>query len=366
VRLLFSAAFDTQANVGIATYIRNVAPELAKLCELTVLTPDPELFTNSARTIRTPACTRSHPGRVFWTSARLARYTKRDFDAMLSPTPVVPINSSLPAVAVVHDLTPLMLPQLHSTRLKALFWLGLQSLRRAEAIITDSASTRRDLVAHTRLVPSERITVVHAGPNIAPGYSDSLFAARLTPYVLYVGGHARHKNLSRLISAFERLQYSSSLKLVIAGWSKPELIARTRRVIQRYDLQQRVVVLPDCLSRTELSSLYARCAAFVFPSLYEGFGLPVLEAMAHGTPVACSRTSSLPEVGGDAVLYFDPLSVDDIAAKTNAILTDATLESNLRQRSRERALHFSWYKTARGIYEATLAAVNRRRTGTRT
>jgi glycosyltransferase involved in cell wall biosynthesis len=362
MRLLFSAAFDTRANVGISLYIRRIAPELARLCELTVLTPDPELFANAARVIRIPEYTRSHPGRVFWTAAMLGRYCTRDFDAVLCPTPVVPIDAPLPTVAVVHDLTPLMLPRLHSTKLKALFWLALQSLRWADAVITDSTSTRNDLVACTELIPLERIAVAYAGPSMMLVNPDPSFAADLVPYILYVGGHALHKNLHRLLAAFARLHCPPSVRLVITGWGKPELVARTRSAVRRYGLEPRVVILTDRLTDAQLSSLYGGCAVFAYPSLYEGFGLPVLEAMAHGAPVACSRTSSLPEVGGDAVLYFDPLSADDIATKMGAILTDRKLESELRMHGRARAREFSWESTARGIYETTLAAMNSKHT----
>ena len=363
MRILFSAAFAAEANVGISLYIRRLAPELARICELTILTPDPDLFLDVAQTVRIPPWTRSHLGRVIWTTSFLPRYCTREFDAVLCPTPVAPMNSPLPTIAVVHDLTPLMLPRLHSARLKSLFWLALQSLRWADAIITDSASTRGDLVTCTNLLPLKKIIVVHAGPGILPDGRDSSVSTRLTPYILYVGGHARHKNLPRLIAAFARLHFPSSLKLVITGWGKPGLIAQTESAIHRHGLEQRVLILSNRLREAELSSLYADCAAFVYPSLYEGFGLPVLEALAHGAPVACSNASSLPEVGGDAVLYFDPMSAGDIAAKMSAILTDASLESELRLRGRERAQHFSWDKTARGIYEATLAAVSRGRTG---
>ena len=350
MRILFSSAFATGVNVGISSYIRRLVPKLARLCELTVLTPDPELFSGTARTVRIPSWTRSHLGRVVWTAVFLQYYCTRNFDALLCPTPVVPVNSPLPTAAIVHDLTPLMLPRLHSSRMKSLFWLALQSLRWADSVITDSASTKGDLAAYNKLVPSERITVVGAGPGILSDVQDSSLAARLTPYVLYVGGHARHKNLPRLIAAFARLPVTPSLKLVITGWSKPELIAHTKKAVQRFGLQQRVAIISDHLRDAELSGLYSNCSAFVYPSLYEGFGLPVLEALARGAPVACSRSSSLPEVAGDAALYFDPESIDDIATKLQTIISCTETAVELRRRGPERASQFSWQKTAQETY----------------
>jgi glycosyltransferase involved in cell wall biosynthesis len=359
MRVLFNAAFDTQANVGISLYIRRLAPELSKLCDLTILTPDPQLFSGAARTIRIPDWTRSHIGRVAWTTSFLPRYCTRDFDAVFCPTPVVPMNPPLPTIAVVHDLTPLMLPRLHSARLKTLFWLALQSLRWADAIITDSACTRSDLIAYAMPLPPERITVVHAGPCIAPNDQESSFAARLTPYILYVGGHALHKNLPRLLAAFAQLRCPSSLRLIITGWSKPELIARTRSAIERHGLQQRVIIISDRLRETELSSLYADCTAFVYPSLYEGFGLPVLEALAHGAAVACSNTSSIPEIAGDAALYFNPWSTADLTEKMEMLLSQPDLAQKLRGSGPKRARQFSWSTTAEKIL-STLQRVSLR------
>jgi glycosyltransferase involved in cell wall biosynthesis len=357
VRILFSAAFAAEANVGISLYIRRLAPELARICELTILTPDPDLFLDVAHAVRIPPWTRSHLGRVIWTTSFLPRYCTREFDAVLCPTPVAPMNSPLPTIAVVHDLTPLMLPRLHSVRLKSLFWLALQSLRWADAVITDSASTRGDLITCTNLLPLKRITVVHAGPGILPDGRDSSVSTRLTPYILYVGGHARHKNLPRLIAAFARLHFTSSLKLVITGWGKPGLIAQTRSAVQRHGLDQRVIILSNRLREAELSSLYADCAAFVYPSLYEGFGLPVLEALAHGAPVACSNASSLPEVGGDAVLYFDPMSVEDISRQLARIVNDEPLRQRFRQAGPTQAAKFSWERTAADVLEAAKLVV---------
>jgi glycosyltransferase involved in cell wall biosynthesis len=185
------------------------------------------------------------------------------------------------------------------------------------------------------------------------------FSKQFVPYVLYVGGHALHKNLPRLVAAFARVSRLSGTKLVIVGWSKPELIDRTKDAVRRHGLEGSVAVLSDRLSDSQLSSLYSGCRTFVYPSLYEGFGLPVLEALQHGAPVACSRTSSLPEVGGNAALYFDPLSTDDIAAKIKTILTNDRLASELRLRARARAREFSWRKTADGIYKVALTAAGR-------
>ncbi len=235
----------------------------------------------------------------------------------------------------------------------------MQTVRWADRVVVDSAHTRKDLV-RLNLVSDSSITVVHAGPGVQPSEQSQTYGSDLRPYVLYVGGHAVHKNIARLIASFARVARGGQLRLVLAGWREPLLLARTKAAISSHGIENQVSVLPSGLTDAQVSGLYHNCSVFVYPSLYEGFGLPVLEAMAHGAPVACSRSSSLPEVGGDAVLYFDPLSVDDIAAKIAILVNDAGLQSKLRLRGTARAAYFSWDRTAQGIYDVALAAVRSR------
>ncbi len=363
MRLALNAAYNTQIGDGIAHFILRVTPSLAHLCELTVLTPDPDSYGCACQTKHIPGWTSSGSGRLAWTLSLMRSYLPRDCDCLVCPTPVAAPGLRVPVVAVVHDLTPLVVRRSLPARTKFAFWALIRTVRWADRVVVDSEHTRRDFV-RLNLVRESDIDVVQAGPGVEPTGQSQGFGLDLRPYVLYVGGHAIHKNVRRLIAAFACIGRRSQLRLVLVGWRESSLLARTEAAIRHYRIESQVTVLPGGLSDAQVSDLYRNCSAFVYPSLYEGFGLPVLEAMAHGAPVACSRTSSLPEVGGDAVLYFDPLSTDDIAAKMRAILSDSKLESELRLQGRARAQRFSWEKTARGIYEAALAAVNRRRAGT--
>jgi alpha-1,3-rhamnosyl/mannosyltransferase len=173
-------------------------------------------------------------------------------------------------------------------------------------------------------------------------------------YVLYLGSNKPHKNLIRLIEAWALLaEYGTRSTLLIAGtWDprhpEPRLLAR------RLGLENIRWLGP--VPEPDIPALYAGATAFVFPSLYEGFGLPVLEAMACGTPVACSNTSSLPEVVGDAALLFDPTDAAGIAEALSRLMHDADLRADLRERTLRQAARFSWERTARAtltVYRQT-------------
>lgn len=353
MRILLNAAFDTKSNSGISGYIRSLTPYLSRLCKITILTPDPELFAPYGETVKIPDRVRIPRNGLLWTLFRLPKLNLQRYDLVFTPTPATPIIQKIPTVATVYDLIPFFFPYL---RKKILLRLGIQSLRRADGVITVSESTRRDLVEKFPALKSKAVVVIHSGPCVHPGREDREEKTFELPtisanYLLYVGGHAPHKNLSRLVAAFAKLASQfSDLQLLIVGWGTTKLISQTRDVIMAYQLQNRVLLLPNTLTAEQLSHLYRHCRLFVYPSLYEGFGLPVLEAMAHGAAVACSNTSSIPEVGGDIPLYFNPYSVDEITQTLYRALTDENLRAQLRSKGVSRASLFSWEKTAKKMY----------------
>jgi glycosyltransferase involved in cell wall biosynthesis len=234
--------------------------------------------------------------------------------------------------------------------------------RRSDRVIAVSRSTRDDVVEHLG-VPSDRVDVVPQGlgvtrrtaPMAEPDLRASLGLGE-RPIVLSVSAKRPHKNLLALIEALSLLPAGERPALVVPGyrtWHEDELRERARSL----GVESHVHLL-EWVSPEELEGLYAAAAAFVFPSLYEGFGLPVLEAMARGVPVACSDRSSLPEVAGDAALLFDPGSPRAIADAIGALLGDPALAARLRAAGEAQAARFTWEDTARGVlasYRRTLA-----------
>ena len=265
---------------------------------------------------------------------------------------LLPYLRHTPTVLTVHDLIFERLPEHHKAMNRIYLRQAMPLFcRRATAIIAVSESTRRDLVALYGL-PSTKITVIPeaAAPHFRPQSIEQIARVRdrlaLPPrYLLTVGTIEPRKNLSRLVDACGPLFRDGNVDALVIvggrGWLTKEFFAH----LERSPWRERVI-LPGYVPDEDLPAVYACAALCVQPSLYEGFGLPVLEAMACGAPVCAADTTSLPEVGGDAARYFPPTDVEAITEAMRAVLGDASLAAELRRRGLERAAQFSWERTA--------------------
>jgi len=296
---------------------------------------------------------RSVPLPRLWTHARLGPALLRDRpDLLFVPAHVVPLLHPPRSVVTIHDLGYLAFPEAHTARRRLELDLSTRwCLRAARRVIAISQATRNDLVRHYRADP-ERVAVVYHGlgrafrPLNDPQQIAAIRAryALDAPYFLYLGTIQPRKNLARLIDAFARSVARETL-LVIAGrrgWLSEPIARRAAEL----GLTHRVR-FPGYVPDADLPALLGGALAFVFPSLYEGFGMPVLEAMACGAPVLTSTTSALPEVAGDAALLVDPGDTDAIAAALGRLAADESLRADLRARGLARAAGFTWERCAR-------------------
>jgi glycosyltransferase involved in cell wall biosynthesis len=309
---------------------------------------------------------RTMPFPRLWTHLRLsAEMLLRPPDVLFVPAHVLPLIHPRRSVVTVHDLGYLHYPQAHRPAdRRYLHWSTRWNARQATAVLADSEATKADLLAAYR-VPAGKVRVVYLGFALECGAqaerAGEAGAAPSRRYLLYVGTLQPRKNLARVIDAFAQIARRpelSGVQLVLAGkqgWLYDDLFAQAARL----GLADRVQ-FPGYIADADLPALLSGALAFVFPSLYEGFGIPVLEAGACGVPVITSNTSSLPEVAGDAALLVDPHDVNAIADAMHRLVTDEALRRELAGRGRENVKRFSWEKCAAETLAVLEAAARRR------
>jgi len=272
-------------------------------------------------------------------------------DLFHSPDFVLPPVRASRSILTVHDLAFLLYPECADARLRAYLERTVpRSVQRADYVVADSENTRNDVICLLG-VPPERVTVVPGGvdPSFKPvtdAAEKTAFKRRIgldddTPYILFVGVIEPRKNLVGLIEAFDILKGRSlPHKLVVVGrrgWLSDSTMERADRSQYRND-----IIFPGFIPDADLNTLYSAAESFAFPSHYEGFGLPVLEAMACGTPVVASRASSLPEVVGDAGMQVDPDDPERLASALELLALNPEMRTDFSVRGLARAASFTW------------------------
>jgi glycosyltransferase involved in cell wall biosynthesis len=367
-----NALFLHYPRTGTGRYVRHLVEGMRDRVNLSLIGanafPAADPTTGfSSRKVFTPFDRGSRQLAKIWFEQAGFGFAARRLDLDLAHVPYFGsgIVSALPTVVTVHDLVPIVRPEYRRTRAEALYTsLVTLGLRSASAIVTDSVASARDLQTHLRVRP-KKVSVIPLGVDerFRPMTSadDRAWATDVrsnlgvsVPYLLYVGGFDRRKNVDRLLEAFGRLkrerQIQHSLYLVGTVRSGQSFFYDPRPDIERLALGNSIGLLGQ-RSDDEIQALLTGADAFVFPSLYEGFGLPPLEAMASGTPVVCSNTSSLPEVVGDAGVLFDPLFVEEIMSSIARVVGDSELRLELARRGLERASIFTWKATMEATFQ---------------
>lgn len=287
-------------------------------------------------------------------------------DVMFIPTSATLPVGPVPAVCTIHDVTPITMPS-HSAGVGAMQRVLMKGCARLScAIITSSECSKRDIVAHLG-IPEEKVVVIHDGCdqslfNVNPPDTTALAAlhARLgisKPYLLHHGTIQPRKNLKRLIEAFRLMLVNNpdfDFDLVLAGrrgWASDEIISAAAESNGKGR-----VILTGILDDTDLALLIKGASLAVVPSLYEGFSLPMVEAMACGVPTIASNTSCLPEISGNTLAYFDPLSCEDMVACMQMVLCSSKLRLRLSQNGIARSLEFTWERCARQTLDVLINA----------
>jgi glycosyltransferase involved in cell wall biosynthesis len=358
-------------DYGIGTYVRNLIRQLARQDQTTeyvlLCHPDDCVAAKALGENFRAVPDDSRPYSIREQISVPMDLRREGVDLFHAPHYVLPPLVLCPSVVTIHDCIHLMFPQYLPNRLawgyaRASMWTATH---RSDRVLTVSEASKRDILRFFS-IPPEKIDVIYNGIDdrfwTAPS-EEVVERVRERyqlndPFLLYAGNIKPHKNLERLIEAFDRLRAEgfADLKLLIIGDEISKYTA-LRRAVHRHHLHKHVRFfgfVPD----DTLAVLYRLADVFVFPSLYEGFGLPPLEAMASGTPVVTSNVSSLPEVAGDAALLVDPRDSEAIAGAIRMALTDRTLREDLRRRGFARARAFSWEQSVartRAIYAEVLA-----------
>src|SRR3990167_1008301 len=347
---------NVNQRVGIGQFAHHVISELYRLEKHNFILfsprdplPDlPKARTNWRYVVGKPGS--------FWTVRQLPGLIKKEnVDVFFSPTHYLPWFTSVPKVMAIMDVSYLRYPELFQARdLLQLKLMTNYSVQRARKILTISEFSKQEIIEHYKY-PKDNIEVTYPGINrkikdkiitLDDNYQNKILKTHGIDrrYLLFVGTLQPRKNLERLIAAFERLK--SEVQLIIVGkkgWLWKPIIKR----IQKSPKRERIKLL-DFVSEEELFCLYNAADCFVLPSLYEGFGIPVVEAMFMGCPVVVSNTSSLPEIAGDAGIYVNPQEVSSIATGiTNALQLKPTERRNLIQKGYRQAAQFSWETCAR-------------------
>jgi glycosyltransferase involved in cell wall biosynthesis len=357
-------------DYGIGTYVRNLLRHLSRIDSTTEYVllcraPDCGLAADLGENFR--AVPEPAPAYSIREQLRVPLDLRREgIDLFHAPHYVLPALTPCRSVVTIHDCIHLRFPQYLPNRLayayaRASLWIASH---RANRILTVSEASKRDILRYFS-VPEAKIDVIYNAIDERFGEEppeDEVARVRERyqlndPFVLYAGNIKPHKNLERLIEAFHTLRRGGleQVKLLIIG-DEISKYATLRRAVHKYKLHQHVRFFGFVPDRT-LAVLYRLAGVFVFPSLYEGFGLPPLEAMASGTPVITSNLSSLPEVVGDAALLIDPYDPDAIADAMRRVLTEPALRDDLRARGLNRVREFSWDRSVRRvrqIYEEVL------------
>lgn len=365
ITIAMNGSMLDEQPTGVGVYSFNIINNLSLLYRneqwrrLAVFTPTPSLLSKDLRIIKIPGLMQSSKYGKLAALCRFAWNTfyyplqARRFDLLISPTThgSFLLNNQ---VITIHDLLSLRYKNISAHQRFYFKYLLPFLVSRAKLIIAVSETTRQEIIRYLKC-PEEKVHVIYNGYDHTRYFEISENEGRirheygLENYLLAVGPTYPHKNFELLIDAYNGLDDSikNRFPLAIAG-GKKKYAAHLKQYVKELGLEEHIHFL-GYVPMPLMPSLYREAAALVFPSLYEGFGFPLLEAMACGCPVIASNTSSMPEVCGDAALYFDPLHKDSLTLSIEKLISDQTLRTQLQKKGLIQSKKFSWEQTAQTL-----------------
>ncbi|MFN6472020.1 MAG: glycosyltransferase family 4 protein [Nostoc sp. SerVER01] len=347
--LLINLSFLLNQPTGISTYAVNLLPHLQKLYPTLLVSQNISGYNcyPVPANLTPEQGVKGHLKRLVWTQFELPQiYKKLKSKILFSLLPEAPIYTNCRFVVMVHDFIPLRFPKSFSPLTSYHRYYIPQVINQAQHIVCNSQATAKDITDFYQ-IPDSKITPI----PLAHDRTHFRFLNLPTRnYFLYIGRQNTYKNLHGLIAAFAALPNNSDYELWLAGPSDRRYTPTLTDQVAQLGITNQVKFL-DYVPYSELPKIINEAIALVFPSLWEGFGLPVLEAMACGTPVITSNLSSLPEVGGDAAILIDPYNSREITEAMEAIATDSALRSRLSNQGIIHSQQFSWQKTGQATAE---------------
>lgn len=340
---------------GITNYVQHILPYLQIINPILLASkkytlPENNLY-NISDQLSPDYGSKGHFNRLMWTQFKLPNiYKKLEANLLFSPVPEAPLYSKCKSIIMVHDLIPIRFPKRKSPLTPYFRYYIPQVCQQAQHIICNSQATADDIIDYFG-ISANKITPIHLAYD-----SDKFQLLNLPknsnkiPYFLYLGRHDPHKNVPNIIEAFSKIPNHKNYQLWLAGPTDSRYTPNLKQQAIELGIKEQVKFL-DYVSSEELPLIIAEAIALVFTTFWEGFGFPILEAMACGTPVITSNVSSLPEIAGNAAILVNPHKTEEISNAMEKIITDTKMRLNLRDLGLKRAKFFSWEKTGKTTLE---------------
>ncbi|HWW19424.1 MAG TPA: glycosyltransferase family 1 protein [Steroidobacteraceae bacterium] len=353
--------FD-QKDGGVKVYTHSILPRLLSLPSrhhFVLIYQDPKRLGTYPQYPNCEEIAVRIPGTVLWDQVAVPWVVRtRHLDMVFNPKITIPFLSGAKKAYVVHGAEKFAIPE-HFQTFDRWYFERMMPLygQRADAVVAVTNCVKADVVRHLHVDP-KKVFVIYNGFDSAlfhrkedPAYLRKVAQRYQLPdrFILWAGQIESRKNLPRLLQAFAKLRLVIPHHLVLAGAQRANY-TQELRAIRELGLEDRIL-MPGWISHEDLAALYSLAELFVFPSLHEGFGIPLVEAMACGCPIVAANTGSVPEVVDQAACLVDPLQPDEIAGGIQRVLADATLRAELSAKGLERAKIFSWDKTARQVLD---------------